>query len=303
MPYTIKTKANVKKRYLLSGLPNTGKSDSLVTFIYGNREYLDDSGELTEEAIEYADDRHMVVLVCPGEKGSASLAEGLHITNYIHETNVDPDKSLDWSKAAIDEFGELCREVLHSGTSIFAIDGLHSLYEHEMNIITGGAYLEGRDFDTKLYGNCHAKFGQFLSTVYASKIPLVIMTTWEDYELIGDNLSRTEQAQAERLATKALWPSLPGKMAKRLIGHFDARLSCQIEKVCLHKGCEDSNPVQKKGERAIPSQEHHVWQFLPKNDVRGVGIKGLRKVSKTMKATPWIHQNYQTLERLLEQVT
>jgi len=85
MPYTIKTKANIKKRYLLSGLPNTGKSDSLVTFIYGDREYTDDSGELTEDAIEYANNRHMVVLVCPGEKGYESLFEGPHITNYIYE--------------------------------------------------------------------------------------------------------------------------------------------------------------------------------------------------------------------------
>ena len=172
-----------------------------------------------------------------------------------------------------------------------------------MNIITGGAYLSGRDFEKKLYGYCHAKFGQFLSTVYASKIPLVVMTTWEDYEFVEDNLSRLEQAEAERAASKALWPSLPGKMAKRLVGHFDARLSCQIEKQCLHKDCEDSNPVQKKGERPIARQEHFVWQFLPKNDVRGVGIKGLRKISRSMKATPWIHQNYKTLERLLEQVT
>ena len=293
MPYTIKTKANVRKRYLLSGLPNTGKSDSLITAIYGNREYRDDSGNIKEEAIEYANDRHMNVIVCPGEKGHESLFDGPHVTNYIYELEKPVDNKLKWSIEAVKEFESLVEEMIGSLPDILVIDGLPSYYKQKLNIVTNGALFDGKEFQSWLYGRCNEPFIQFLTDVYTSQIPLVIMTTWEVYRYTEDNLSVEQKRQEDRQGKKVLQPNLPGQMADTLAGHFSARLSCQVEKQCLHENCEDT-----KNHR-----DHFVWQFYPKGDVKGVGIKGLKRIPQKWRDKPWIHQNYQTLERLLEQVT
>lgn len=291
MPYT--TNANAKKRYLLSGFTNTGKSDSLVTAIYGNREYTNDSGELTEEAIEYANDRHMTVVTAPGEKGHEALFKGPHITNHTYESETSASNKLKWSIEAVETFEALVTEIVGNPPDILVIDGLPSYYSQKLNVITQGAVAAGEQFQSWLYGRCNGAFTQFLSEVYYSSIPLVIMTTWETYKYSQDNLSDTEKKKEDREGTRVLQPNLPGQMGENLAGHFSARLSCQIERRCLHNNCEDS----KK------HRDHYVWQFYPKGDVKGVGIKGLKKIPQAWKDKPWIHQNYQTLERLLEQVT
>ncbi|MGL5935458.1 MAG: hypothetical protein ACRCZI_07520, partial [Cetobacterium sp.] len=112
-------------------------------------------------------------------------------------------------------------------------------------------------------------------------------TTWEEWEAgSGDNPTATG---APITAKRYLWPAIPGLMSKQIVGRFDARLSCQREVKCLHgKACEDYRN----------NEPHFVWQFLPKGDVAGVGIKGLRKISKQMKETPYIHQSYVALKEL-----
>ena len=83
-------------------------------------------------------------------------------------------------------------------------------------------------------------------------------------------------------------------MAKAVVGRFDARVSARIEKRCLY-----TDPDTKLPNCEDDGKDHYVWQFLPRGDVQGVGIKGL-KISRSMKDRPWIHQNWDDLKELIE---
>jgi hypothetical protein len=286
MPYIIKTKQNTKERHLQSGVPHSGKSFNLPTFIYGG-DYTDEDGNLTPEAIENAGDRHMYIVSSPGEQGHKTLPTDLpHITSYVPE--MKESDSLEWSRQSVAEFEDVVNTVLSSGSNnyILALDGVHAYYKHVLNIITSGSYLKGEEFEQVLYGRAHSKFGNFMAKLYNSAIPLIICTTWEEWEArAGNDPVRFRDANQPQY----LWPAIPGQMAKAVVGMFDSRLSCRLEKTCFHSNCEESG-----------KREHHVWQFMDGGAVRGVGIKGLRKITKKMKQIPFIHQDYFALKRLME---
>ncbi len=269
-----------KMRVLIAGAPNSGKTFSLATFIYGQYAHL---AEREVDALQYATDKSMVILNCPGEKGLASLPEGEHISSYSHVTDEG-----ETSTSIVKDFVSLTGEILTGFDkipNILAIDGIHNLYAYMLDALTSGAYFKGDDFDSRLYGRCHSVFGNYLSAVYQSNIPLIICTTWEEWENRDDNVP-----PGTRNPVKYLYPALPGKMAKAICGHFDATLSARLERRCMHPTCTDSKA----------NKEHYVWQFLPKGDVRGVGIKGLSKVSDFMVERPYMHQYWPVLEHVIK---
>jgi hypothetical protein len=257
-----------------------------------------------EEAIEYAAGRKMVILTCPGEFGTRSLpiADG-NIDSYSYSAPEGDDAtSVTWSQHALAEFYKLSSDVIKEQPDILVIDGLHCLWEQRMNIITDGDYLRGTDLNVnsrtgnvdpyrsaKFHEQAHNSFGQYLAGLNLCSVPVIIGTTWEDWKS-----ATTDGAKPGDIAsTRYLWPDIPGKMATRIVGKWDARLSARLEKRCYHADCKDS----------AAGVEHHVWQVLPKNDVVGVGIKGMKKLPTKLRERPWIHQNADVLWKLIAACT
>lgn len=289
MPYT-RHVANTKQRILISGFPNSGKTTCLPTFIYADHDYQASD----PEALEYAAGRAMAIISCPGETGIKSLpSETQHITCYAYESPAEGPTSMRYSVDVLKEFTELLAEVTVNKPDILALDGIHGLWDHLMNRGTSGEYLaglpvgdEGNPFSSaRLYSQTHKAFGQFMAGLYHSPIHTIIATVLEDWEAgSGSNAPRTAHS---RSAPRYLWPAIPGEMAKKVVSRFDARISCRMEETCLHgrKLCKEFG------------SKHFVWQFYPKGDVAGVGIKGM-KLTKQMIETPYIHQSAVALDAL-----
>lgn len=293
MPY-ISMKHITKTRILISGLPQSGKTTSLPTFIYGPYDYYDEQEQ--QAAIDYADGKHAVIIVCPGEFGIKSLPQDTpHLTSLYYETGEGEDtNSVKWSESALSGFFTTYKDTIKGKPDILILDGIHCLWSHWMNRTTGGDFLSGIDMSVNpatgrvdkyrpanFYSRTHQAFGQFIAGVYSEQVPLIICTTWEALE---------PDSAGDIGSTRHLLPAIPGEMAYGIIGRFDARVSARVEKRCCHTGCEQS----KK------SEEHYVWQFVDKDKVKGLGIKGIKRYTSLMKQHPYVHQNWQDLKRLIE---
>lgn len=246
----------------------------------------------------------MVTITCPGETGTRSLLNTPHIINYYNKPEKDqPVESVEWSIEALEGFRGITASAIKGKPDVLFIDGVHSLYNHMMNRTTNGLFLSGGDLSinprtgrydpyqaSKYYSQTHKAFGNFISYLYDSPVPLVVCTTWEAWQsgVQESDAGRSQGIEAKRY----LWPAIAGSMALEVVGRFDGRVSARLETRCLYPDCEDNKN----------SNSHHVWQFLSKNDVMGVGIKGL-KPTKSMKANPWIHQQWDQLEELIENYT
>ena len=230
MPYTKYTNVS-KTRLLISGMPNTGKTHSLASFIYGPFDYYSDDLEEKKQALEYAEEqgKHMAILSCPGEKGIKSLHHTEHITSYYLEIdNIDPT-DVKWSKQALNDFNGITKQVILENPDILVVDGFHSLWDQIMNRGTNGDYLKGLSIGSdsnpyesaRLYSQAHNAFGQYITSLYHSSIPLIVATTWEDWEA---GTQENEAGKAQSIGTtRYLWPSIPGKMGKAIVGQFDAQ--------------------------------------------------------------------------------
>lgn len=302
MQFIAKSTQQTKLRLLISGLSNTGKTTSLPTFIYGPHDYFDN--EQQADAVAYAGERKMVIISLPGETGTRTLpVDTPHLTSYTIETSPGEDSStVQWSSAALSAFDTLYSVIDKQKPDILCLDGATSLCDHIFNSITDGEWLAGTDLSinpktgaatdkyraAKFYNYGHRTFGSYISNWYMSSIPTIIVTCWESWQA-----ARTDSDRPGAIGdTRYLWPDMPGEMATRIVGKFDARLSATLSSRCLHKQCEDS----------ATSTLHHVWQFLPRGDVMGVGIKGL-KTKEVMKQRPYIHQCYSNLQELMQNFT
>lgn len=287
-----------KLRLLISGLSQSGKTYNLRSFIYGNYDYWDEREE--EKAVAYASGKKMIIISCPNEVGYRSLPEDTpHISSYYFENDSEKDmRSVAWCTETLKEFEACYREAEAKRPDVLVIDGAHALYETKFNIITSGDYLNGRDLKVDsatgrrdnyraaaLYSQAHVAFGNYIAMFYNSPIKTLVVTTWEDWQTARTGDEKSADIGDERF----LWPALPGAMATKIVGRFDARLSARLEKRCLHSTCEHSKKMQL----------HHVWQFYPYGDVMGVGIKGLQ-MTDAYKQKPWIHQSWAALQQLLQ---
>jgi len=296
MAYTLHTTTD-KFRLLISGFSNTGKTTCLSTFLYGPYDITDE--DQYANALEYASGKSMVIIECPGEAGQRSLPDNTdQLTSYSNVVAEGEDSTTAaWSAEALDDFLALNIEVIKNKPDILVWDGLHWLYNHMLNRASDGEFLAGMDMDTnpqtgrtvqyraaKFYNRARHTFGQALAALYSSPVPFVVATIWEKWEEVS-----TDSERPDINKTRYLWPDIPGEMATRVVGLFDARVSARLERRCLHKDCNEKDL-------------HYVWQFLPKNDVMGVGIKGL-KVTKSMRERPWIHQRYSDLKDLIDAFT
>ena len=295
-----------KFRLLLSGVTGTGKTYSLITFLYGRYDYWNEAER--SEAIEYAAGKSMVVLVCPGETGNNSLPdETEQFKTYGQESeSTDDFRSVEYSRDSLSLHNTLFKEIEKNKPDILFLEGGHELYNHLFNDISDGEWLTGTDMSinqktgaatdkfraARFHDTAQKTFVNYLNTYYNSPIPLLGMTVWEEWKAAHYGESdRPGGADTKVDARRYLWPALAGSMSIKMPGKFDARLSCQIRSRCLHTKCELSNQAQ----------EHYVWQFLPRDDVMGVGIKGLKPTAEIAKI-PFIHQTWPDLKNLLKRV-
>src|SRR5207244_945896 len=139
---------------------------------------------------EYAGQRKLVILVCPGEKGTKSLPiDNEHITSYFYEAS-DNLSDVKWSKEALQQFDIISNQVIKENPDILIVDGFHALWSHIMNRTTDGDFLAGLDIGSdsnpyasaKLYSQAHNAFGQYITGLYHSQVQTIIATTWEEYE-------------------------------------------------------------------------------------------------------------------------
>jgi len=128
-------KDNKRKRILIFGGPNTGKTSSLITC-----------------------ERPCVIVTCPGEKGVKALPQEGGIISYVFESN-ETEKAKD----VINQMEELIDKVIATKPRTLVVDGAVKLYDWYLDKVTTGAYGKGEEFKARLYGNAHALFGHFLS--------------------------------------------------------------------------------------------------------------------------------------------
>lgn len=299
MPMVIKTAQFSRTRILISGFTMSGKTYSLHSFIYGPYDYFDPDEHADALAYAAEQGKHMVVLTCPGEIGARTLqAANDYITPYFFETAPDEVMATwEWSRHALDEYRQVEKEVVRNKPDFLVHDGIHGLALHQLNDITKGELLGNIDMNinpdtgkkdpyrkANFYDTLANTFGQTMAAMYSTNVPVIVCTCWEDWKGQQSDSERARGIEAKRY----LWPDIPGKMATRVAGMLDARISARLEDTCIHEDCVDRREGNK----------HYVWQFAPAGDVLGVGIKGLN-VRRRWVATPYIHQKWDVLRQLM----
>lgn len=238
------------RRTLVVGGPNTRKTSSLVTW-----------------------PKPIHVIGFPGEKGMVSLplTEGVHAYVYEHEAGQpaeSPAKVLkDIRQTTIDilsgKYGE-CKT--------FAGDGIHKLYEVFLDDVSDGASSKGEEFEAKLYSQSHAGFLDYLKLVLQSTVPYAVFTVWDGTEILDPLGLNTKN--------KALYPDLPGKLAKRIMGEFPVVLYADV-------GISTAPGVP------APAS----WRLVPNALVRGCGAKIPAAIAKQL--PPVVPQDWARLEPIL----
>lgn len=302
MPYISNVQPSSKSRWLISGFSQSRKTSSLITFLYGDYDYWSDEEHTL--ACEYALGQTMRIISCPGEFGNKSLPPDTeHVSSFYYEASETENiTDVRWSIEALKGFNGIVAQVKRERPTIVAYDGVHNLWEHLMNRATSGEYLAGLDLNVnpltgnndpyrsaRFYSQAHKAFAQYISDLYVGPYLIGVATTLEDWEAgRGENPTGKSASLNDQ---RYLWPAIPGQMAKQIVSKFDGRLSCQLVKTCLYGSkCEESEG----------GQQHYTWQFYPKDNVAGVGIKSLRRITKLMKETPYIHQSYTALKQLIK---
>lgn len=211
------------RRCLIVGPPNSRKTTSLFTW-----------------------PRPATVVSYPGEKGYASIPVGDEgIQAFVWEDDVATKTS---PSALVKEIESITFQALAKpGLVTFAGDGLHKLYTAYLNEATNGAYAAGDDFEPRLYGRAHEAFLHYLNRVMHSKVQYVVFTVWDGRE--ADN------PEAGSKGPTHIFPDLPGKLAKRIMGEFSVVLYAEV-----------TPPVPGQVQKA-------TWQLQPGGKVWGAGVK------------------------------
>lgn len=252
MPYTDPSKSidvweRRARRILINGPPNSGKTTSLRTW-----------------------ERPLHVIVAPGEKGTETILRGLDgITLHSWEA---PAGAVNW----IGELADLQKrtfEVLagkYGPVTTIAVEGLHKLFPLFLNVVTGGAYSDAKDFEAKKYGPAGILFFAFVEKVCESGVKNAVFTCW-------DGLEKDDPDEKGANPSRHIFPELPGKAAKNVMGEFT---------VVLYATREGSGPAAK-----------YVWQTQPFGRVWAAGAKMPLEIVKRLPLT--LAQDWKVLEKVL----
>lgn len=253
MPFIEQTDVNQvwerrARRVLLNGPPNSGKTTSLRTWPVP-----------------------MVYVSYPGEKGTTSAPHGEGVKAFVWDAP-DPSAAVNWV-GVLAEVNKLTVEALsgkHGPIRTFAGDGLHKLYDVCLNVATGGAKARGEDFEPRKYGTAGTLFFGYIEKVFYSGVDYIVLTCW-------DGLEKDDPDAKDKDTSKHIFPELPGKAAKLVMGEFA---------VVLYAIREGSGPSAQ-----------YKWQTQPFGKVWGAGVKMPLEVAKRLPVT--VPQDWQGLEKLL----
>ena len=228
-----------RNRVLIMGPPNSGKSYSLMSM-----------------------PRPVHVLSCPGEKGWATIKpdpdNGIHLYAFVEEPG--PKKSGE----TVREVKQLIYDLMSNKkgpVASLAVDGLHKFYEYLIDVAAGGAYFTGDDFEAFAYGVAQREVAAFLTLLSTSDIENVAITTWDGLE--KDKAGQSADKTVLRNSPSHVWPDLPGKAAKRIVGEFTATVYATAR----------AGRMTAQG-----ATKERVWQLLPDDEVWGIGLKVPRGV-------------------------
>ena len=255
MPYLAKSESPIvsARRVLLMGPPNVFKTTSIVE--------------------TWPRPLHMQFY--PGERGDATAPRDqpdLHVYTW-QDDPVNKTASGD----VVNQVETLTWEILggkHGPITSFAGDGLHKYYAAILNWVTGGASGKGEEFEPRLYARAHEHFTYYLQRVMASPVENVVFTCWDGKEVDNPDLKSGGPSH--------IFPDLPGKMAKRIMGEF----SVVIYSIADFAARQPNKPVPCR------------WQLLPEGKVWGAAVKAPTQV--VMNLPIYIPQSYEALKGALE---
>lgn len=236
-------------RCLLVGPPNSWKTSSLATW-----------------------PRPAIIVSYPGEKGTGAIPQGEGIRAFIWRR----DEVTQGAVQVVAEIEEFTTQVLagkFGKIETFAGDGIHKLYSSFLDLVSGGAFTAGKDFEAKLYNQSHERFIAYINRLTESKIPRVVFTCWEGREL--DDPDNTSSK-----APRHIFPDLPGKMAKRIMGEFGCVLYAD------------------PGQMIAPGKmSQGTWQTRPMDKVWGAGMKLPPDIAR--KIPDKVPQDWQAFEKMV----
>lgn len=290
MPVTIissksdNSKLKPLSRGLIIGSPNTGKTSLLQT--------------ITQERV--------IVYSFPDEKGIKSIPQdqdNIIALTPTYDTLPENASQSEYLQLSLDKYNitlQTIRKILkleYGEGDVLFLDGLSKFYETVLDITGKGKYLQGRafentgDFTTRIYGQAHVLFRNFLSEIYLnSTFQYVISTCWEKLSHEDENASEQEKRDNLKHGRRVWLPALPGQMANLSTGEFDwciragftHTLHCTMCKAFTKKNLKDK----------VIEGDHHTLQLRPYEDVQCVAVKGSRnKIIPT-----FIHQEWEYLK-------
>ncbi len=248
---TAQRRAAKQSRVMLFGPPNSGKTTAAAFTSIKPAVLISVPGEHGYASIPY-DIPGLIPLVWGGDVSSQ--------TSESIKREVESEVKKVIAGKYDEEFGKV---------RTLIIDGYHKMYNHYLNIGTGGKYNAGEDFEARLYTRAHRMSDSFLDLCLdASSLEFVTFTTWNAKEL--DKAGAAGGPSHE-------WPDLPGKAAKEMVGKFSV--------VCY------SRSVVRDGKRAWE------WLLKPDTEIWGNSVKmDARLVSRLPATCP---QNFSELYRII----
>lgn len=249
-------KASVRRTLIVGG-PNTRKTTSLATW-----------------------PKPLHALVAPGEAGASSLPPTADTHVYTWEQDLAKPESAGTVLAAVRKLTVEILSGTHGPVQTFALDGLHKLYDLVLDDVTEGASTSGDDFEPKLYSRAHARMLDYLKLVKTSAVPYVVFTVWDGTEVLAEYLG----GKADSKAPRGIYPELPGKMAKRVMGEFPIVLYAEL----------DQPPMAVMVGR---TEVNAWWRLLPTRDTRAAGVKLPPSVAMSLPAR--VPQDWSKLEPMI----
>ena len=227
------------RRTLLNGPPLSGKTTSLKT---------------------WPAKRH--IMIAPGELGHSSILPDDDTRMYYWE--FDPRASMVQYSRVLEEVRQTVRDILggkYGDVTTFALDGLHKLYYLIMK-----SHGHTIDTDAKEYARYHETFTQILAPILGSAVPFVAMTCYDGQEAMEPGSKVTQ-----------LFPDLPGRMAKQIMGMFP---------VTLHS--------ERQGDG---DKQRFVWRLRAQGKVQGAGLHVPKEIADKFPAE--LPQDWGGVEKIL----
>ena len=234
--------------------------------------------------------RPLQIVSVPGEKGYDTIPRGVPgITPYIWKSDPTTKQS---SYAIIQEVERTVLDICagkKGPVQSLCIDGIHKYYDFVLDYVTGGLFFTAqasgkivRDqdgvereewFDPRVYGRAHERFKYFITQVNETSVPYIV---WNCSD------GREPDIQGVKKSPTHVFPDLPGKMAKRVMGEFAVTIYQEMNLAT-----------------ALPKQRAKVtWQLIPEGDIWGAAIKA--PIDVATKLPKVIEGNLKLLESTLE---